>query len=66
MIRGCTVTSCRIRYWHNIPMMQFHVSTAECEMKNTPTLIWSGGYPNESGHKMIAEKLIFTIDSATM
>ena len=29
-------------------------------------LIFSGGHPNEIGHKMIAEKLISTIDSATM
>ena len=27
---------------HNIPMMQFHVMPAECEMKNAPTLIWPG------------------------
>lgn len=29
-------------------------------------LVKPGGHPNESGHKMIAEKLISTIDSATM
>jgi len=29
-------------------------------------LIMPGGHPNEIGHKMIAEKLISTIDSATM
>jgi len=73
---------------HNIPMMQFHVMPGDCEMKNTPTIIWPnfattlwfrdhpdnqrrelikpGGHPNEIGHVMIAEKLISTIDSATM
>jgi hypothetical protein len=29
-------------------------------------LIMPGGHPNEIGHVMIAEKLISTIDSATM
>ena len=29
-------------------------------------LVMPGGHPNEIGHKMIAEKLISTIDSATM
>jgi hypothetical protein len=29
-------------------------------------LIMPGGHPNEIGHKMITEKLISTIDSATM
>mgnify|MGYP003343257986 FL=1 len=29
-------------------------------------LICAGGHPNEIGHQMIAEKLILTIDSATM
>jgi hypothetical protein len=29
-------------------------------------LIFSGGHPNEIGHQMIADKLISTIDSATM
>ena len=29
-------------------------------------LIMPGGHPNEIGHEMIAEKLISTIDSATM
>ena len=29
-------------------------------------LIMPGGHPNERGHKMIADKLISTIDSATM
>jgi hypothetical protein len=29
-------------------------------------LIFPGGHPNEIGHQMIADKLISTIDSATM
>jgi hypothetical protein len=29
-------------------------------------LIMPGGHPNEIGHQMIADKLISTIDSATM
>jgi hypothetical protein len=29
-------------------------------------LIMPGGHPNEIGHKMIAEKLISTIDDVTM
>ena len=33
---------------------------------NKHELLKSGGHPNETGHKMIAEKLISTIDSATM